>query len=204
MVVEMRTYSFHPGMTPAALARIEQGVAERSRLSPLGALWYSDVGRLHQIVHLWPYDDLAHREAVRGRFGELKNWPARTGEYTAESETKIMRPAPFSPPLAPRKCGPVFEICTDTYKANGLEKILERWTPRIDARAKLAPLVGAWHTVLGPMNQWIHIWAYESVEARSRVRSEAARDGSWPPADGELFVKQESGLFFPAAFSPIQ
>lgn len=187
----MRTYSFHPGMTGAALARIAQGVDARTRLSPLGALWVSTVGRLDQIVHLWPYRDLAHREAVRARFTELKDWPARTGEFTAESETKIMRPAPFSPPLEPRRCGPVFEICTDVHKPGALPAIEAAWAAHGDRTG----LVGAWHTVLGPMHQWIHIWAYTTLEQRSQVRK---------PECAELFVRRTSGIYFAAPFSPIQ
>lgn len=188
----MRTYSFRPGMTPPALERIAQGVAERQQLSPLGALWVSDIGRLHQIVHLWPYRDLAHREQVRGRFGELKNWPARTGEFTAESETKILRPAPFSPALEPRKCGPVFEICTDTYQPGALEKIHELWA----SAGRLPGLVGAWHTVLGPMYQWIHVWGYRTMAERAANQVRSLGD--------ELFAKRESAIYLAAPFSPIQ
>jgi hypothetical protein len=191
VVVEMRTYSFHPGMTAAALARIARGVAGRQALSPLGALWTSDIGRRDQIVHLWPYRDLAHREEVRGRFKELKDWPARTGEHTAEAETKILRPAAFSPPLAPRECGPVFEICTDTYKPGALEAIEKLWEGKVDSR-----LVGAWHTVLGPMYQWIHIWAYPSLEAR--------KANPLLSLGHEHFLKRESGIYSAAPFSPIR
>jgi len=188
----MRTYSFRPGMTRPALERIAQGVAERQQLSPLGALWVSEIGRLHQIVHLWPYRDLAHREQVRGRFGELKNWPARTGEFTVESETKILRPAVFSPPLEPRRCGPVFEICTDTYHPGALEEIHALW-----AKAAAYPgLVGAWHTVLGPMYQWIHVWGYASLEERKSNALLSLGD--------EHFLERESGIYAAAPFSPIQ
>ena len=187
----MRTYSFHPGMIQAALERIARGVAGRQKLSPLGALWVSDIGRRDQIVHLWPYRDLAHREEVRGRFGELKDWPARTGEYTAQSETKILRPAPFSPPLEQRRCGPVFEICTDVYKPGALEAIEELWKGK-----DLSRLVGAWHSVLGPMYQWIHIWAYASLEER--------KSNPFLSLGNELFVKREGGIYAAAPFSPIQ
>jgi NIPSNAP protein len=194
MVVEMRTYSFFPGTTSQALARIARGVDERQKLSPLAGLWVSDIGRRHQIVHLWPYLDLAHREAVRARFGELKDWPARTGEYTAESETKMMRPAAFSPPLEPRDCGPVFEICTDTYKPQALEAIVALWR----SNGSFAGLVGAWHTILGPMYQWIHMWAYGSLEERRSA------SGSLRSIGDEMFVKRESAVYFAAPFSPIQ
>lgn len=206
MIVEMRTYSFRPGMAPAALERIALGVQERTKLSPLGGLWQSDIGRLHRIVHLWPYDSLAHREAVRGRFGELRNWPARTGEFTVESETKILKPAPFSPPLEPGRKGPVYEICTDVHLPQALDRIVAAWAPAIGRRTELAPLIGAWSTVLGPMYQWIHIWAYRSLEHRREVLARARQASIWPPSDdpSALFLSQETSLYTPAAFSPLQ
>jgi len=206
MIVEMRTYSFRPGAAPAALERIARGIEERAALSPLGGLWQSEIGRLHRIIHLWPYDSLAHREAVRGRFGELRNWPARTGEFTVESETKILKPAPFSPPLEPGRKGPVYEICTDVHQPQALDRIVAAWTPMIRRRAELAPLIGAWSTVLGPMYQWIHIWAYQSLDHRRDVLEQARRAGIWPPAGdpSELFLSQESSLYTPAKFSPLQ
>ena len=202
----MRTYSLRPGKVPQALQRIALGVQERMTLSPLGGLWYSGVGELHQLVHLWPYDSLAHREEVRGRFGQLQHWPAHTTEWMRASETKILKPAPFSPPLAAGRLGPLYEICTDTLHPGAADRVIEAWSPAIAARASLAPLVGAWQTVLGPMYQWIHIWAYESYEHRRQVRDEAARTGAWPPAADPdlLFVRQEAGLYHPADFSPLQ
>jgi hypothetical protein len=193
VIVEMRTYSLRPGFLGRALERIALGVEERTRLSPLGGLWYSDIGRRHQIVHLWPYDSLAHRDQVRGSFGGLKNWPARTTEFTAESETKIMSPAPFSPALAPGKKGPVYEICTDTCRPEAMKDVAQAWSA-----VEKTHLIGAWQTTLGPMYQWIHIWAYRSFEERTTFKQELPGD---PDA---LFLKQESGIYYPAAFSPLQ
>lgn len=195
MIVEMRTYSYRPGLAARALERIAKGVAERTALSPLGGMWLSDTGRLHQVVHIWPYRDLAHRDEVRGRFGELKNWPARTSEWMAEAETKILQPAPFSPALEPGKRGPVYEICTDTCRPEAMKRIPELWAS-IAARPGL---IGCWQTTLGPMYQWVHIWAYASLEERKLALGEAK------PGDPDaLYLKQESGIYYPAAFSPLQ
>lgn len=203
MIVEMRTYSLRPGTLQAALDRIALGLAERTALSSLGALWYTDIGRLHQIIHLWPYADLADRARIRSRFSTLKNWPANTGEFMLEAENKILLPAPFSPPLSPRKLGSIYEICIDSLRPHAVRKIIAAWQPLIEARTGLSPLVGAWSTEFGPMNQWIHIWAYESFEQRLAVRQQAA-GGGWPPRElTPLFDKQESILCFPADFSPI-
>ena len=51
--------------------------------------------------------------------------------------------------------------------------VIERWAERIERRVKLSPLAVAGHTELGPLNQWIHIWAYKDAAERFRIRDEA-------------------------------
>jgi len=204
MIVEMRTYSLQPGMVPLALERIAKGLDERTQLSPLAGLWQTEFGRLHQIIHIWPFSGLAEREQVRGRFKELKNWPARTGEWTDTSETKIMHPAPFSPPLQPREIGPVYEVRTDTYHSGQLGEITKLWTRMFDGKIPEC-FVGAWHTDLGPMNQWIHIWGFPSLEAReAALRTYDANLHTDAATLAKLFVKQESAICRPALFSPLR
>jgi hypothetical protein len=204
MIVEMRTYSLFPGTVPLALERIATGLSERTQLSPMAGLWETQSGRLHQIIHLWPYADLGERERIRARFKELRNWPARTGEWTEESETKIMHPAPFAPPLAPRDIGPVYEVRTDTYRPGRLADIVKLYGNMFRDGVPDS-FVGAWSTALGPMNQWIHIWGFRSLEARAEAlkRYDANLHAS-QPSPSDLFVKQETVICRPASFSPLK
>jgi hypothetical protein len=48
------------------------------------------------------------------------------------------------------------------------------------------------------------VWAYSSLDQRTKVRSEAQQSGIWPPAGGEYLVTQENKILLPAAFSPLQ
>ena len=82
--------------------------------------------------------------------------------------------------------------------------VVEKWAERIAGRVKLSPLAAAGHTELGPLNQWIHIWAYKDAAERFRIREESRKDGKWPPATRGMFVKQENMLVVPAAFSPLR
>jgi hypothetical protein len=204
MIVEMRTYSLFPGTVPLALERIATGLAERTQLSPMAGLWETQSGRLHQIIHLWPYADLGERERVRARFKELRNWPARTGEWTEESETKIMHPAPFSPPLGPRNIGPVYEVRTDTYRPGRLADIVKLYADMFRDGVPSC-FVGAWSTDLGPMNQWIHIWGFRSLEARAEaLKRYDANLHATQPSPADLFVKQDNVICTPASFSPLK
>jgi len=118
----------------------------------------------------------------------------------------VFNPAPFSPKLEPRSVGPVFEIRQYTLAAGAIPGMIERWAPKIEARAQLSTFVGAWYSEFGALNKWVHIWAYKDAAERQRVRADAVARGIWPPGGAApgTTVKQENMLVMPAAFSPIR
>lgn len=203
LLLEMRIYSLRPGRAGAVLDRIGRALPGRLRLSPLAAMWYADTGRLDRIYHLWPFADLAERTSVRARFAELDDWPVRNDDDIMESESRIMRPAPFCPHLCAAKLGPLYEICVDAMRPHGLHDVVESWASAIERRSALSPFVGAWSSEIGPLNLWTHIWAYESYEHRLVVKSQCRRDAIWPPQDDELFRERSSTLVWPAEYSPL-
>ena len=68
-----------------------------------------------------------------------------------------------------------------TYAPGTLPAVMERWAEKVPERIKLSPLVGAWHSELGGLNKWCHIWAYKDAAERQRIRGEAIAKGVWPP-----------------------
>jgi hypothetical protein len=101
------------------------------------------------------------------------------------------------------KLGDIYEIRTYTVKAGTLPEMLKRWAPLIEGRTKFSPLAACWYSILGPLNQFIHIWPYKDVNERNRVRKETQAPGKWPPPTRELLVKMENIIAIPAAFSPL-
>jgi len=60
-------------------------------------------------------------------------------------------------------------------------------------------------TELGPLNKFVHIWPYESLNHRAEIRAEAAAKGIWPPkGGGDELLRQDNKILFAAPFSPIQ
>jgi hypothetical protein len=83
--------------------------------------------------------------------------------------------------------------------------VLERFGKVMAARTKVSPLVFAGHTLFGPLNQYIHVWAYKDGGERDRLRAEASKTvEGWPPATREFLVKQENMLMVPCACSPLK
>ena len=201
MIIEMRTYRLKPGSVPEAEKRFAEGLKERVRVSPLGAFFHTEVGPLNRIIHCWPYEDLAHRAKVRAE--KIPGWPPKIQEFIEEMESKIIIPAPFSPKLEPRKLGNLYEIRTYTMVQGATPTVVEKWAERIEGRLKYSPLAFCGHTELGPLNQWIHVWAYKDAAERFSIRDKAREGGAWPPATRGQFVQQENMFVVPSAFSPL-
>ncbi len=70
----------------------------------------------------------------------------------------------------------------------------------------LGHMVGYFHTEVGPLNQIVHLWAYDSFEERTRRRAELMADPEWVEYVIEmrpLLEKQENKILIPAPFSPL-
>jgi len=64
-IFELRTYQLKPGVLLEWENAWRAGIeARRSLVSPIGA-WFSHVGRLHQVHHLWQYPSMERRKEVR-------------------------------------------------------------------------------------------------------------------------------------------
>ena len=114
-------------------------------------------------------------------------------------------PAPFSPPLTPREIGPIFEIRQYTLTAGSIPGLIERWSEKIEGRQKFSPLVAGMYSEFGPLNKWVHIWAYKDLNERVSVRAAASAGGNWPARKPPgVVTKQENSIVMPAAFSPIR
>ncbi len=205
MIVEMRTYQLKTRSQPEVIKRFGEALPARLKFSPLGGFFSTDVGPLNRIIHLWPYANLGEREHIRAEAVKSGGWPPKIGEFIDTMEAKILLPAPFSPPLEPRQLGGIYEFRSYIYKPGSMPQVIRSWSEAIGERVKLSPLVGAWYSELGPLNQWVHVWAYKDAGERQRIREEAVKRGIWPPkGSGELLVSQENLLAVPSSFSPLR
>ncbi len=95
----------------------------------------------------------------------------------------------------------IYEVRTYTLRPGSVAQFEENFAKALPHREKYSKLGGFWHTEIGPLNQVIHIWPYESVDQRNEIRAEAAKDPNWPPQnDPDMYVSQESEIFIPAPF----
>src|ERR1700741_2783127 len=104
MIYEVRTYTLRPGTVAEFEERYAKRLPLREQHSKLGGFWHTEFGPLNQVIHVYPYDDLAQRTAVRAAMANdaERNAMPGGGEFIAAQEAEIMNPAPFMRPLGSR------------------------------------------------------------------------------------------------------
>src|SRR5258708_12815337 len=91
MIYELRTYTVKPG-TLGDMVKAASTVSRAVRGDNYGKLegyWFTEIGPLNQVMHLWSYPDLNERSRLRAELA--KNPPS-----TADSP-----PLTYPPPLPP-------------------------------------------------------------------------------------------------------
>lgn len=75
MIYELRTYTTAPGKALHYLELFRTiGLPLVTRHLPMMGYWLSDAGPLNQIVHLWAYEDIAHRSHCRAKLARETEW----------------------------------------------------------------------------------------------------------------------------------
>src|ERR1700720_3175557 len=101
------------------------------------------------------------------------------------------------PPLAgilPRQpllfggCVMIYEVRTYTLRPGTVAEFEERYAKRLPLREKHSKLGAFWHTEFGPLNQVVHVYPYDDLQHRTRVRTAMAQDAqrNQLPGGGDL------------------
>jgi NIPSNAP len=204
MIYEFRTYTLQPRTLPEFQKRWTDALPKRLEYSKLAAFWMTEIGPLNRVIHVWGYENTLERTRIRAEVVKAGIWPPKTSEFITDMRSEILEPLPFSPALTPSRHGPYFEMRSYTLKAGGTPQMAASWKEHLPGRLKLSPLIGVFTSDIGPLNQWIHIWAYKSLDERVAVRKKAMADGVWPPPGPSPTLKQETKILLAAPFSPIQ
>ncbi|MFP6680064.1 MAG: NIPSNAP family protein [Dehalococcoidia bacterium] len=204
MIHEFRTYDLKPGSIGGYIDAVSDVIEERKKLSPLVGYFYTEIGRLNRVLHIWQYDSVEHRNETRAKAVAGGNWPPKTHEFIEHQYSEIYVPAPFLPALdIERKIGPIFEMRAYTLQPGATAAWTEAWSSKINERMALSQPVGVWTSELGQLNKWLHMWSYESWEHRTEARGKFSEIG-WPPSSGSAALFQENMLYNAMPFSTVQ
>ena len=100
MFVEERMYTLHPGKVPDYMKLYqEEGLALQTGFLPaMAGYYFTEVGPLNMVVHMWAYEDLKQRAECRAKMQADPAWQAyvkKVQPLVLHQETRIMVPAPF-------------------------------------------------------------------------------------------------------------
>jgi hypothetical protein len=100
MFYEVRTYRLKNGSIPEYLKAVgETGITiQKKHLGKLVGYFYSEIGPINEIVHIWAFTSLDDREERRTRLMADPDWQAflpRIRDLIEVAENKIMKPAAF-------------------------------------------------------------------------------------------------------------
>ena len=102
MIVEERTYTLKPDCIAKFLELYEtEGMKIQLQYLPrMLGYFVTEIGVLHQVIHMWGYETFEERERCREALVLDPRWKAYSGKVRplfAKQENRIMRPTRWSP-----------------------------------------------------------------------------------------------------------
>lgn len=211
MIYELRTYTFHQGKLNQYLD-IARTVGRPARGQNYGincGYWTSEFGSLNQIWHLWQYESYAERDRLRNELSKNEKW---TKEYVPNIRPLIAR-------QDIRFLNPVYGVTPPATEGNFYELRMYRFNPGraagwaadfkaiMPVREKYSKNVGIWTGEAPQPNEVLHMWAYPSLEARTKARGELFKDQEWlgfVAKGAGAIVEMNNVMLMPTDYSPMK
>ncbi|KAJ8523287.1 hypothetical protein ONZ45_g252 [Pleurotus djamor] len=99
-IFELRSYQLKPGTLLEWENTWRKGIEARKKfVAPVGA-WFSQVGRLHQVHHMWQYPSLEKRKEMREEAWQIDGWAetvSKTSQLAKFMDSIILSPLKYSP-----------------------------------------------------------------------------------------------------------
>ncbi len=205
MICEVEITTFKPGMVGKWMAGFCDALPARTKYSPLGGLWYTDIGPLNESVQIWPYDSFEHRDKVQAQLANEPTWPSKGNDEIIKRSVQIFGPTAFSAKIGGgQKLGTIYEMRVYGFRAGAMPAVIDRFDQAFKGgRLELSPPPLFMTSLTGKLDIALHIWPYESYAARDKTRAATKNLSSWPPDIGELLLNQQNRILIPAACSPM-
>ena len=208
MYYELATLTLPLGTAAQAATQLQAFVTDADAQGEWLGCWFTDIGVLNQMIVLRGFATLEQLESERQRT-QRSTSPFGCGEFYLSLEQHSYRGFPWMKPVRPSAesglAGPVYEIRTYGIKPGGVQATIDLWARYVPGREALSPCVVAMVALDGPL-RFTNIWAYPSLDVRSRVRADAVAQGLWPPKGGpaHLTAHMTSTIALPTATSPLR
>jgi hypothetical protein len=203
MLYELTTLSCPLLLVGDAAKRAVAWMGESSTSGEFLGCWRTEFGTLGRVLLLRCFETAEGMAAERER-ALLSQEPFDGGDIVTAFETASYTPFPFLPAVRPGHRGAVYEFRTYRLKPGGLSPTLAGWRDAIvDAHEYAEHLVTNMYALDGAP-RITHLWAFESLEERGRLRASAYDAGVWPPKFGPGQILEATSMIgLPEAFSPL-
>ena len=208
MYYELATMTLPFGTAGNAATQVQAFATTPDAKGELLGCWFTDIGVLNQMIVLRGFASLADPQAERERTQKSTN-PFGCGDIYQSLEQHSYHGFPWMKPVRPSAefgiTGPVYEIRTYGIKPGGVQPTIDLWEQYVPPREKLSPCVVAMVALDGPL-RFTNIWAYPTLDARTKARADAVAQGIWPPKGGpaHLTTAMVSTIALPTAVSPLK
>lgn len=208
MLYEVRTYTMSIGDAEEAVEDFGNIMEERRKLSTLIGFFRCAVGEMNRILHIWEYENSAHRESVRAETLRQPWWPPLKAEKIVHQVTRLMRPASFRLKPLTGEFGSIYEIRSDVFQTGKMDALSECWEKALPEREKLSRLAAAFANPAGQfesgiLNEFVHIWPYRDMNHFAEVQAAADRLPGWRESSSRYLKSEKSELWYPVTYSPM-
>ena len=208
MLYEVRAYTFTVGGAEEAVEDFGRIIEKRTGLSRLIGFFISALGEMNRILHIWEYENSAHRESVRAEAQAQSWWPPLKAGKILHQQTRLMRAAPFRDPPRTGALGGVYEIRSDILITGSMGPLSESWAEHLPAREELSPLAAAFSNQAGEfesgiLNEFLHIWPYRDMNHWAGVAGAAAALPGWRDCRAPFIKAEKSEIWLPVSYSPM-
>lgn len=208
MFYELATMTLPFGTAGTAAANVNAFTTAPEAKGELLGCWFTDIGTLNQMIVLRGFADVATLQAERERTQKSTD-PFGCGAIFQTLEQHSYQGFAWMKPVRPSAesgiSGPVYEIRTYGIKPGGVQPTIDLWEQYVPPREKISPCLVAMVALDGPL-RFTNIWAYPTLDARSKARTDAVAQGIWPPKGGPAFLttNMTSTIAMPTAMSPLK
>ena len=202
-------YTVRPG-TLGAVIEASGTVARRIRGDDHGKLeghFSSEIGLLNQYVHLWSFDSIEEMLRLRGELGAREDWKSEylplIRPHLLTQTVRVLNPVLPMKPVAGE--GNLYELRRYRLKPGQVGPWTAKMVEHMPAREKYSTNLGVWTCQWPDPNEVVHLWVYESFEARMAARAGSQADPEWQQFLSfarDLVEEMHSTLLLPSAYSP--
>ena len=164
----------------------------------------ADIGDLSRVILLRAFEDA--NAAVEAQQRLLQDTdPLGCGEWLVSLTSERFALFPFLAAPQPGSYGKWYELRTYALRHGTMAETIEAWRQALPARHAMSPCLGAFTALDGAQPRFLNLWAYDSVDARAKIRADAVAQGLWPPKGGPAcLTTMQSNLCVPLAISPLK